>query len=60
MQLNRVNRFHISIESFLIVVSPIILGHEKVVRAVIEFGANVDAQDENRETPLIRAALKGE
>ena len=34
-------------------------GHEKVVRALLELGANVDPQDTDRDTPLIRAAVWG-
>lgn len=60
MPLNGVNRLHISIKNLAITTfHSIILGHKKVVRVLIEYSANVDAEDGNKETPLHRAALKG-
>lgn len=35
------------------------LGNENAVRALIELGAKVDAEDENKETPLHYAAFRG-
>ena len=35
------------------------LGREKVVRTLIELGAQVDAKDEYQETPLFNAAYLG-
>lgn len=47
--------FPFSIKKFPIVY----LGHGNVVRLLIQLGAKVDAEDENRATPLHKAAFKG-
>lgn len=60
MQLFKVILSHTSFKSFLCSLKLFFrincLGHEKIVRALIELGAKVNAEDNNKETPLHRAA----
>lgn len=49
-----------NVQFFISVLAIIFPGHEKVIRALIEFGAKVNAEDKNKMTPLHHAAYWGE
>ena len=60
MQLNGVNRLNIIIKSVPFILVSLIAGHVNVVRALIELGAKVDAEDKFKSTPLHWASDFGE